>query len=132
MIQNTLRSCPGCIGCDLSQELPSRAVPIRGYLAILTQLGARTALHVALPPRPAGGPDLIDNESSDDGVLLPAHKEQVGMPSTHATTLPHTGATKTLRRARCPWDTTLSPSQAYCATQTSRNVPILWQQPSNS
>ena len=42
--------------CDLSKELPSRAVPIRNDLAILTQLGARTALHIALPPRPAGGP----------------------------------------------------------------------------
>ena len=77
MVQNTLRSRPGSIGCDLSKELPSRAVPIRNYLAILTQLGARTALHIALPPRPAGGPNLIDSESSDDGVLLSARKEQV-------------------------------------------------------
>ena len=78
MVQNTLRSRPGSIGCDLSKELPSRAVPIRNYLAILTQLGACTALHIALPPRPAGGPNLIDSESSDDGVLLSACKEQVG------------------------------------------------------
>ena len=69
MVQNTLRSRPGSIGCNLSEELPSRAVPIRNYLAILTQLGARTALHIALLPRPAGGPNLIDNESSDDGDL---------------------------------------------------------------
>ena len=34
--------------------------------------------HTALPPRPAGGPNLIDSESSDDGVLLSARKEQVG------------------------------------------------------
>ena len=54
-VQNTLRTRPGSIGCDLSKELPSRAVPIPNYLAILTQLGACTALHVALPPRPAGG-----------------------------------------------------------------------------
>ena len=78
MVQNTLRSRPGSIGCNLSKELPSRAVPTRNYLAILTQLGARTALHIALPPRPAGGPNLIDSESSDDGVLLSARKEQVG------------------------------------------------------
>ena len=70
MVQNTLRSRPGSIGCDLSKDLPSRAVPIRNYLAILTQLGPRTVLHIALPPRPAGGPNLIDSESSDDGVLL--------------------------------------------------------------
>ena len=63
MVQNTLRSRPGSIGCNLSKELPSRAVPIRNYLAILTQPGARTALHVALLPRPAGGPNLIDSES---------------------------------------------------------------------
>ena len=75
MVQNTLRSRPESIGCNLSKELPSRAVPIRNYLAILTQLGARTALHIALPPRPAGGPNLIDSESSYDGVLLSAHKE---------------------------------------------------------
>ena len=78
MVQNTLRSRPGSIGCNLSKELPSGAVPIRNYLAILTQLGARTALHIALPPRPAGEPNLIDSESSDDGVLLLARKEQVG------------------------------------------------------
>ena len=78
MVQNTLRSRPGSIGCNLSKELPSRALPICNYLAILIQLGARTALHMALPPRPAGGPNLIDSESSDDGVLLLARKEQVG------------------------------------------------------
>ena len=43
------------------------------------------------------------------------------MPSTRATTLPHTGTTKTPRRARCPWDTALSPSRAYRATQTSNS-----------
>ena len=78
MLQNTLRSRPGSIGCELTKELPSRAVPIRNYLAILTQLGARTALHIALAPRAAGGPNLIDSESSNDGVLLSARKEQVG------------------------------------------------------
>ena len=78
MVQNMLRSRLGSIGCDLSKELPSRAVSIRNYLAILTQLGARTALHIALPPRPGGGPNLIDSESSDDGVLVSARKEQVG------------------------------------------------------
>ena len=78
MVQNTLRSRPGSICCDLSKELPSRAVPIHNCLATLTQLGARTALHKALPPRPAGGANLIDSESSDDGVLLSARKEQVG------------------------------------------------------
>ena len=125
MLQNTLRSRPGSIGCDLSQEfkLPSRAVPIRNYLAILTQPGARTALHVALPPRSAGGPNLIDNERSNDGFLLSTRKHKWGMPSTHATTLPHTGATKTARRARCPWDTALSPLQAYHTTQTNNRQP---------
>ena len=61
-----------------SKELPSRAVCIRNYLAVFTQRGARTALHLALPRRPAGGANLIDSESSDDGVLLSARKEQVG------------------------------------------------------
>ena len=56
MVQNTLRSRLGSIGCDLSKELPSQEVPIRNYLAILTQLGARTALHIALPPRQGGQP----------------------------------------------------------------------------
>ena len=79
-VQNTLHSHPGSIGCDISTEYLSRAVSIRNYLAVLTQLGARTALHIALPPRPAGGPNSIDSESSDDGVLLSAHKEQVGCP----------------------------------------------------
>ena len=80
MVQNTLRSHPGSVGCDLSEELSSRAVPIHNYLAILTQLGAHTALHIALPPRPAGGggANLIDSESSDDGLLLSARKDQVG------------------------------------------------------
>ena len=31
MVQDTLCSRPGSIGCDLSKELPSRAVPIRNY-----------------------------------------------------------------------------------------------------
>ena len=43
MVQNTLHMRPGS-GCDLSKKLPSRAVPI------CNQLGARTALHVELPP----------------------------------------------------------------------------------
>ena len=123
MVQNTLRSHPGSTGCDLSKELPPRAVPIRNYLAILTQLGARTALHVVIPPRPAGGPNLTDGESSNDGSFCQPVKNKWGMPSTHATTLPHTGAMKTLRRAQCPWDTTVSPSQAYRATQTSNRQP---------
>ena len=29
MVHNTLHSRPGSIGCDLSQELPSRAVPMQ-------------------------------------------------------------------------------------------------------
>ena len=74
MVYNTLRSRPVSIGCDLSQELPSRVVPIRNYLAILTYPGAPSALHVALP-RPTGGPNLMDSKSSDDGVLLSARKE---------------------------------------------------------
>ena len=78
MMQNTLRARLNTMGCDLSRELPSRAVPIRNYLAILTQLGTRTALHVELPPRPAGGPNLLDSESSDDGIVPSARKEQVG------------------------------------------------------
>ena len=36
MVQNTLCSRPGSIGCNLSKELPSRAGPIYNYLAILT------------------------------------------------------------------------------------------------
>ena len=58
-LANTLRSRLGSIGCDLAK------------------LGARTALHIALPLRPAGAPNLIDSESSDDGVVLSARKEQV-------------------------------------------------------
>ena len=77
IVQNTLRSRPGSIGCDLSKEMSSRAVPIHNYLAIITRLGACTALHIALPSRPAGGPNLVHSESSDDGVLLSACKEQV-------------------------------------------------------
>ena len=42
-------------------------MPISNYLAVLTQLGARTAVLVELPPRPAGGPNLLDSESSNDG-----------------------------------------------------------------
>ena len=53
-------------------------MPIRNYLAILSQLGTRTTLHVELPPWPAGGPNLLDSESSGDGILLSARKEQVG------------------------------------------------------
>ena len=53
-------------------------MPISNYLAILTQLGARKALPVELPPRPAGGPNLLDSESSSNGILLSARKEQVG------------------------------------------------------
>ena len=55
----------------------AKAVPIHGYLSILTQLGARTALHVDLPQRPCGGPNLIDSESSNDGIKLWARKEEV-------------------------------------------------------
>ena len=65
-------------------------MPIRNYLAILTQLGARTALHIALPPRPDGGPNLIDSESSHDGILLSARKEQMGDALyTHHYIAPH-------------------------------------------
>ena len=39
-------------------------------LAFLIWLGVDTALHVAPPQLPAGGPNVIDMESVDDGVLL--------------------------------------------------------------
>ena len=98
MVQNTFRSRLGSIGCDLSKELLSRAVPIRNYLAILTQLGARTALHIALLPRPAGG-SLTAKAPMTASSCEPA-KNRWGMPSPRVTTLPHTGATKTPQRAR--------------------------------
>ena len=53
-------------------------MPICNYLAILTQLGACIVVHVELPPRLAGGPNLLDSESSDAGILLSARHEQVG------------------------------------------------------
>ena len=119
MVQNTLRSRPGSIGCDLNKELPSPAVPICNYLAILAQLGARTALHIALPPRRAGARGLIDSESSHDGVLLSAYKEQVGDAlHTRHHIAPHRYHEDPLA-GKVPRDTTLSPSQAYRATQTS-------------
>ena len=43
MVQNKLRSHPGSIGCDPSKELPSRAVPIRNHVAILTLLAPHCA-----------------------------------------------------------------------------------------
>ena len=135
MVQNTLRSRPGSIGGDLSKELPSRAVPIRNYLAILTQLGARTALHIALPPRPAGGPNLIDSESSDDGFLLSARKEQVGdafhtrhyiAPPVPRRPLGGHGACGIPPCHHRGHTVLLEPATA------NRNVPILRRQPSNS
>ena len=131
MVQNTLRST-----CNLGCELPSRAVPIRNYLAILTQLGARTALHVALPPWLAGGPNLIDSESSDDGVLLPSRKEQVGDAlHTRHYIAPH----------RCHGDpsadtvpvgyhpVTIAGIPCYSNQQPPvRSIPLLRRQPSNS
>ena len=119
MVQNTLRSLPGSIGCDISQKLPSGAVHVRNYLAILNPLGARTALHVALPPRPARDPNSLTPKALMTASSGQPVKNRWGTPSTNATTSPHTGATKTLRWARCLWDTSLSPSQAYRATQTS-------------
>ena len=65
---------------DLRRALPAKAVPIRNYLPILTQFGAGTALHIKLPRRPAGGPNLIHTESSDDGILLAPPDQQVGNP----------------------------------------------------
>ena len=78
LVQNTPRVRPQSIVHDLQHALPSHAVAIPDYLSNLTQLGARTALHVVLPRRPAGGPNLIDSESSDDGILLAARQDQVG------------------------------------------------------
>ena len=83
LVPNTLRVRPESNGYNVQQALPPKVVPIRHYLSILTQLGARTALQVDLPqvdlpPRPAGRPNPLDSESSDDGVILTARKEQVG------------------------------------------------------
>ena len=68
----------GSIWCNLNRVLPSRAVFIRNYLAMLTELGARTRPHVELPPRSAWGPNLLDSESSSNGILLSAREEQLG------------------------------------------------------
>ena len=64
----------------ISNRSPAKAVPIRNYLSILNQLSARTTLHVELPQRPAGRPNLIDSESSNDGVMLTACEEKLGNP----------------------------------------------------
>ena len=136
MVQNTVCSRPGSIGCNLSKDLASRAVPIRNYLAILTQLGARTALHIALPPRPAGGPTSSIATTPMTASPCQPTKNRWGMPSTCATTLPHTGATKTPSAGIVPAGyrpVTIAgiPCNSKPAT-ANRNGPILRQQPSNS
>ena len=111
MVQNTLRSRPGSIGRDPNKEVPSRAVSICNYLARLTQLGVRTALHVASTEKaPMTAPSRRPAEN------------RWWMPSTRATTLPHTGATKTPLRAQCLWDTT-PVTIAYRAAEISNRQP---------
>ena len=70
-----------------------------------------------------GGPTSSTAKAPMTASSCQPAKNRWGMPSTRATTLPHTGATKTPRRAWCPRDTALSPSRAYRATQTSNRQP---------
>ena len=54
---------------NIYSALLAKAVRICNYRSILSQLGAHTALHVDLSQRPCGGPNLIDSESSNDGIM---------------------------------------------------------------
>ena len=80
MMQSTLRAKHSSPVHNVNNVLPSHATPIHNYPSILNQLGARTTLHIASPERPAGGPELFDSESSDDGAMLHARTPQVGDP----------------------------------------------------
>ena len=62
MMYSTLRTNHSALLHDVNNVLPPYATPICNYLSILTQLGARTPLHIAPPEHPAGGPELIDSE----------------------------------------------------------------------
>jgi hypothetical protein len=44
--------------------------PVRDYVAVLKQLGASTPVTLQQRVVPRGGPELLDEESSDDGRLL--------------------------------------------------------------
>ena len=78
LTQTTLRAKPNMLMHNPQRTLLARAVHIRNYQSILSELGACTALHVELPQRPPRGPNLIDSESSKDGIMHKAREEQVG------------------------------------------------------
>ena len=80
MMQSKVRAQHSSLVHDVNNVLLSHATPIHNYLSILIQLGARAALHFALSERPAGGPELIDSKSSDNGAVLQACTPQVGDP----------------------------------------------------
>ena len=52
--------------------------PIRDYVTMLRQLGARTSIQLCEYRAPRGGPTLFDEESSDDGIQMRSQQPDVG------------------------------------------------------
>ena len=77
MMQSIVHTKHSSLVNNVNHVLPSHATTTHHYLSILTQLGARTTLHIALPERLAGGLELIDSKNSDDGAMLQGRTPQV-------------------------------------------------------
>ena len=52
--------------------------PIRDYVTMLRQLGARTSIQLCEYQAPHGGPTFFDEESSDDGIQIRSQHPDVG------------------------------------------------------
>ena len=111
--------CFGDSSCDTPTTFPSGAYPQLPGDTHPAGCSHRTSCNTSTATGRPGDPTSSTVKAPTTASSCQPAKNRWGMPSTRATTLPHTGVMKTPRRAQCPWDTTVSPSQAYRATPTS-------------
>ena len=78
LLQTALRDRHGRVRAIAQRPVDRKMAPIRDYVTMLRQLGARTSIQLCEYQAPRGGPTFFDEESSDDGIQMRSQHPDVG------------------------------------------------------
>ena len=78
LLQTALRDRHSRVWAIAQRPVDRKMTPIRDYVTMLRQLGARTSIQLCEYRAPRGGPTLFDEESSDDGIQIHSQQPAVG------------------------------------------------------